>query len=162
MAAAFMAAALALAGCEGKRDADAARDAGGRDPTVTISGEEAIVVPAWQPAPVEIAIGDEPKVLAEAEAALDAGHLFGQPRDAVPLLLELHARMPEDPAVRRAHARALAMLLAEGEAALARMDEDAQALRRAHEIGEVGRTAAAEHPQAVSYTHLTLPTILLV
>jgi formylglycine-generating enzyme required for sulfatase activity len=148
---ALLAAALALAGCEGKRDAEAARDAAGRDPTVTISGEEAIVVPAWQPAPVEIAIGDEPKVLAEAEAALAAGRLFGQPRDAMPLLLELHARMPEDPGVRRAHARAVDMLLAEGEAALGRMDDDPEALRRAHEVGEVGRTAAAEHPRVRAF-----------
>jgi formylglycine-generating enzyme required for sulfatase activity len=135
-----------LAGCGDKGGQGPATEASGRDPTVTISGDEAVVVPAWQPAPVQIAIGDEPKVLAEANAALDAGKLFGGDRDAMPLLLELHARLPDDPDVSRAHARAVAMLIAEGETALASMDTDPNGLRHAHEVGEVGRTAAADAP----------------
>jgi formylglycine-generating enzyme required for sulfatase activity len=137
---------LALAACDGKREGDAARAAAGRNPLVTISGEGAVVVPAWMPPPVEIASGDEHKVLAEAVKALDEGRLFGGDRDAVPLLLELSARLPDDPDVQRAQARAIAMLIAEGDAALARMDEDPLGLRRAHEVGEVGRTAASDHP----------------
>src|SRR5688500_15610387 len=61
---------FALAACEGKRGEDARQAQAGRDPLVTISGEGAVVVPAWQPPPVHIAPGDEAKVFAEAEAAL--------------------------------------------------------------------------------------------
>ena len=87
---------LALAACDGKRADQAAAPDSERNPLVTITGEEAVVVPAWQPPPVMIAIGEEPAVLAEAKQALDEGRLFGGPRDAVPLLLELNARMPDD------------------------------------------------------------------
>ncbi|BCT91126.1 hypothetical protein LYSHEL_01500 [Lysobacter helvus] len=143
--------ALLLAGCGDKGAQGPAPEAAGRDPTVTISGDEAVVVPAWQPAPVQIAVGDEPKVLAEAIAALDAGKLFGGDRDAMPLLIELHARLPDDPEVSRVHARAVAMLLAEGDAALAAMDTDPNGLRHAHEVGEVARTAAADAPTVRAY-----------
>ncbi|UHQ18473.1 formylglycine-generating enzyme family protein [Lysobacter sp. KIS68-7] len=137
---------LALAACEGARDKARARQEAGRNPQVTISGEEAVLVPAWQPPAVEIASGEEPKVLAEAKKALDEDRLFGGERDAVPLLLELRARMPDDPEVARMQARAVKQLIVQGDAALEDMDMDPDALRRAHEIGEVARTAAGDDP----------------
>jgi formylglycine-generating enzyme required for sulfatase activity len=148
---AFIAIAFALSACDGKRDEQAAPGAESRDPLVTISGEGSVVVPAWQPPQVSIATGDEPKVLAEANTALDEGRLFGGPRDAVPLLLELQARLPDDPDIRRAHARAIRMLIADGDAALARMDNDPNGLVRAHQVGEVGRTTAQDDPSMRAY-----------
>jgi formylglycine-generating enzyme required for sulfatase activity len=144
-------AALVLAGCDGRRDAQPGREGEARNPLVTISGDEAVVVPAWQPPPVHIVEGEEPKVLAEAGQALEENRLFGGDRDAVPLLLELKARLPDDPAVARAYTRAGRQLIAEGDAALARMDTDPNGLRRAHEVGEVLRTTAADHPDVKAY-----------
>ncbi|NUS59583.1 MAG: SUMF1/EgtB/PvdO family nonheme iron enzyme [Lysobacter sp.] len=148
LAALWLATACLLPACDGKRGAS---DTGPgseatRNPLVTISGEGAVVVPAWMPPQVFIAEGDEPKVIAEAEKALHDLRLFGGPRDAIPLLLELHARMPDDPKVNALRDRAIAALVSEGDAALGRMDSDPQGLVRAHEVGEVGRTAAHEDP----------------
>src|SRR5262245_17073707 len=132
-----------LSACDGKRSApEAGPGEAARNPLVTISGEGAVVVPAWQPPQVFIAEGEEPKVIAEAEKALRELRLFGGPRDAIPLLLELHARMPGDPRVEALRDREIAARIAEGDAALARMDSDPEGLVRAHEVGEVGRTAA--------------------
>ncbi len=142
---------LALAACDGKRADQAATPEAERNPLVTITGEEAVVVPAWQPPPVIIAPGEEAAVLAEAKQALAEGRLFGGPRDAVPLLLELHARQPIDADVQKAQARAIALLIAQGDAALGRMDEDPNGLIRAHEVGEVGRTAAPDDASMRDY-----------
>lgn len=142
---------LALAACDGKRADQTAPPESERNPLVTITGEEAVVVPAWQPPPVMIATGEEPAVLAEAKQALDEGRLFGGPRDAIPLLLELSARQPDDADVRRTHARAIAVLIVAGDAALGRMDVDPNGLVRAHEVGEVGRTAAPEDASMRDY-----------
>src|SRR4249919_607344 len=137
---------LALTACEGAREKARARQEAARNPQVTISGEEAVLVPAWQPPSVEIPSGEEGKVLAEAKKALDEDRLFGGPRDAVPLLLELRARLPDDPEIAQTHARAVKQLVVEGDAALEDMDMDPDSLRRAHEIGEVARTAAGDDP----------------
>ncbi|KGQ20753.1 Sulfatase-modifying factor protein [Lysobacter dokdonensis DS-58] len=142
---------LALAACDGKRVGDADTPEAQRNPLVTITGEEAVVVPAWQPPPVMIEPGEESTVLAEANTALGEGRLFGGPRDAVPLLLELLARQPGDADIQRAHARAIALLIVAGDAALARMDNDPNGLVRAHEVGEVGRTAAPADAGMVAY-----------
>ena len=142
---------LVLAGCEGKRVAESRQEAAGHNPLVTISGDEAVVVPAWQPPPVHMAPGEEAKVFAEAETALRENRLFGGPRDAIPLLLELQARTPDDTRVRTALRRAIGLLVVTGDAALARMDVDSDGLRRAHEVGEVARTAAPDDPAVRAY-----------
>jgi len=136
----------ALSACEGAREKAKAREEAQRNPLVTISGEEAVVVPAWQPPSVAIVPGEEAKVLAEAKKALEEDRLFGGPRDAVPLLLELRARLPDDADIARTHARAVQQLVVEGGAALDGMDLDPDGLRRAHEFGEVARTAAGDDP----------------
>jgi hypothetical protein len=104
----------ALSACEGAREKAKAREEAQRNPLVTISGEEAVVVPAWQPPSVAIIPGEEAKVLAEAKKALEEDRLFGGPRDAVPLLLELRARLPDDADIARTHARAVQQLVVEG------------------------------------------------
>lgn len=139
-----------LAACGGK-DAPPASGTGARgpesrDPSITISGDEAAVVPAWQPPPVEVVADRTGAVLAEAEAALAAGRLHGGPRDAMPLLLALRRQAPDDARVQDAFDRALAALIAMGDAALSEQDEDPMALRRAHEHAAVARTAAADDP----------------
>ena len=134
---------LLLAGC-GDKPGGHAGEAHRRGPSVTISGEDAIVVPAWQPPPVEIAPGTQDKVLSEAERALAAGQLYEGPRDALPLLLALRTLQPGDTRVDAAFDRALAALVAQGDDAIAAFDEDAVALRHVHEIAAVMRTAAPE------------------
>src|SRR5688500_15324927 len=71
---------LALLPACGGKDAPATSDTdarAARDPSITISGDEAAVVPAWQPPPVEIVADQVDAVRAEAEAALAAGKLHG-------------------------------------------------------------------------------------
>ena len=90
---------LALLSACGGKDAPPASDAdarAARDPSITISGDEAAVVPAWQPPPVEVVADQVDAIRAEAEAALAAGKLHGGPRDAMPLLLALRRQAPDD------------------------------------------------------------------
>lgn len=139
-----------LAAC-GRNDAPSATgdDAGGvsaRDPSITISGDDAAVVPAWQPPPVEIAADQVDAVRVEAAEALAAGRLHGGPRDALPLLIALRAQAPGDPQVLAMFDAALVALVEQADAALAARDADPGALRRAHEHAAVARTAAADAP----------------
>ena len=141
-----VAAALALlAGCGDRADrgGQAAADSR-RDPSVTISGQDAIVVPTWQPPPVDIEAGKIDATLAEAERALKAGRLFGEDRDALPLLLALRKAAPGDARIADAFERSVAALVAEGDAAIAAFDDDASALRHVHEVASVARTAAPD------------------
>jgi formylglycine-generating enzyme required for sulfatase activity len=134
-----------LAGCGG--DAPPASDAAGgerRDPTVTMLGEDAALVPAWQPPPVEIAEGGFDAVREEAAEALAAGRLHGEPRSAMPLLLELKAQAPDDAEVQALFDEALAEVIAQGDAALVDYDRNPAALRRAHEHAEVARAVAPD------------------
>lgn len=117
-----------------------------RVPSVLISGDEAAVVPAWQPPVIEIQADRIDAVRAEAEQALAAGHLYAGERDALPLLLALRAQAPEDARVQAAFARALQALVAQGDAALAQMDFEPEYLRRAHEVAAVARSAAPDDP----------------
>ena len=142
-----------LSACGGK-DAPAASDAdarAARDPSITISGDDAAVVPAWQPEPVEVVADQVDAIRAEAGAALAAGNLHGGPRDAMPLLLALRRQVPDDPDVQAMFAEVLTALIAQGDAALAERDEDSLALRRAHEHGAVARTAAADYPAVSAF-----------
>jgi formylglycine-generating enzyme required for sulfatase activity len=134
-----------LAGCgeRGDRAGKTATDAR-RDPSVTISGQDAVVVPTWQPPPVEIGEGEVDATRAEAERALKAGRLFGGDRDALPLLLALRRVAPDDVRISDAFDRAIAALVAQGDAASAAFDDDATALRRVHEVASVARTAAPD------------------
>jgi formylglycine-generating enzyme required for sulfatase activity len=142
---AALAALALLAGCGDRGDAGADGATGARqDPSVTISGADAIVVPAWQPPPVEVAVDAVDATLAEAEAALRAGRLFGGDRDALPLLLALRRIAPGDARIANAVDRAVAALVAEGDAAIAGFDADGGALRRAHEVASVARTTAPD------------------
>jgi formylglycine-generating enzyme required for sulfatase activity len=144
MAVVGMLAWLAACGGDDAPPGDDARASAGRDPSITISGDETPVVPAWQPPHVEIAAGQVDAVRVEAEAALAAGRLHGGPRDALPLLIPLRALAPADPQVQDAFDRALTALIAMGDAALAEQDHDPVALRRAHEHAAVARTVAAD------------------
>lgn len=122
-----------------------------RTPSVTISGEEAVVVPAWRPPLLEIAAGQVDRVRAEAVAALAAGRLYAEPRAAIPLLLALQARAPDDARVQAALAQARAALLQRGDAALLAQDEDPAALRVAHEIAAVARVAGPDDAQVQAF-----------
>ena len=134
-----------LTGCGDRADrgGQAAADAR-RDPSVTISGQDAVVVPTWQPPPVVIEEGTVDATRVEAERALEAGRLFGEDRDALPLLLALRKAVPDDARIADAFDRSVVALVAEGDAAIAAFDDDASALRHVHEVASVARTAAPD------------------
>ena len=118
-------------------DAGPAPDAGAHGPRVVVGEDQP--VPNWRAPDVEIAGDDVEATAAEAAAALEAGRLFGAPRDAIPLYLALRERAPGDEAIERGFEAAVAALLEAGHAALAAPDIDFEALQRAHEIGAVAR-----------------------
>ena len=96
-------------------------------------------VPNWRAPDVQVPTTEVAAVVAEAEAALAAGKLYGGERDAIPLYLALREQAPDDPAVGQGFVTAVAALLEAGREALARPDIDFAALQRAHEIAAVAR-----------------------
>lgn len=114
----------------------------GHGPRVVVGEDEP--VPNWRPPAVAIADDEVEAVLAEAEAALEEGRLFGGPRDAIPLYLALRERAPDDEAVARGFEAAVAALLEAGRADLAEPDINFEALHHAHEVGAVARAIDPE------------------
>ena len=134
-----------LTGCGPRGDrGDKATADTRRNPSVTISGADAVVVPTWRPPLVEIPADGVDAALTEAQSALRAGRLFGADRDALPLLLALRRMAPADAPIAETFDRAIAALVAQGDAAIAAFDDDASALRRVHEVASVARTAAPD------------------
>lgn len=106
-------------------------------PSVTLGGGRTLR--SWEPPELEIAEKKIAATRAEAAQALQEGRLFGEPRDAIALYLELREQLPDDPEVREGLAKALQALLEQGEATLAKIDRDPAQWRRAHEIAAVAR-----------------------
>ena len=108
--------------------------------SVSISGDDTLAgVLSWTPPPVAIEAGMEAQAHLRAQAALEAGDLFETADSAIPLWLALQARDPGDAAAAAGLARARAALRTQGEDALARADEDLQALRAAQRRGAVAQ-----------------------
>lgn len=149
---------LALcAACSRERapDADAADDPG-RAPSgsVTISGDDsAAAALTWRRPAVKLE--DAPDALDEAreraQSALEADRLYEGEDAAIPLLLAVLEREPEDPGARKALERARERLIAHGDAALADSGDDAEALRRARGAAAVARTVWPQDEATQAY-----------
>lgn len=140
-----------LGACADREGGDAApaTDVGAHGPRVVVGEDEP--VPHWRPPDIEIPVDAVEAARAEAEAAREAGRLFGGPRDAIPLYLALRQRAPDDAEVARGFEAAVADLLDAGRAALAEPDIDFAALHRAHEIGAVARAIDPDREDVRAY-----------
>lgn len=153
---ASMVATLLLAGCSREQDAgrDGAADQAAKAPRpiVTVSEDQAVSpVGPWHPPAVEVTEANVAALRRKAEAALAEGNLFADADSALPILLALARQAPDDRAVGEALGRATSMLVAQGEAALAAIDADAESLRRAYEVAAVARTVAPANADVQRY-----------
>ena len=114
-----------------------------RTGSVTVSGDDRIASSlTWRAPVVALPADDGASTRKRAAAALAAGCLYADADSAIPLYLALLRRAPDDAEAKAGMQRALAALLAAGGSALASADDDIAALRKAHEIAAVSRTAA--------------------
>ena len=155
----WMALAAAVAGCSGDEDAASSLseqspdgDPARRAPIVTIGADQKLSpVPAWRAPEIEVDPDNVRQLKMDAAAAQEAGELFGNPTDAIPLLLALRESAPDDPEVETALDAAVVALIAQGDAALDMIGTDPGALRRAHEVAAVARELAPSTKNVVEY-----------
>ncbi len=156
---AVLAVALLLGACSSEPDPaataapDPVRTADGKSaPIVTISPDRDVSpVPAWSAPGVEVDAENLAQLKEEAATALEAGELFGDAGDAIPLYMALREHAPEDAEVEAGLARAVGAVLEQGGTALAAIDEDPASLRRAHEIAAVAREVAPDDKAVAGY-----------
>lgn len=133
------------AGCARDGDApdavgDGSVDAAVASGSVVVSGDDRDAASlTWRPPAVDLEGGDPAALRARATAALAEGRLYEDAASAVPIYLALstlpeHARFAE-----AGLARALRLLLRDGDAALARAGDDEQALQEALVLATVLR-----------------------
>lgn len=119
---------------------------------VTISGDDSIAAMlTWEPPAVAVGEGNLAERRRTAARALAKGHLFEDADAAIPIdlaILRLHA---DDARAREQLHRAVAKLLGKGDAALAKADEDFEALRAAHRFAAVARVAAPGAKEVEAY-----------
>lgn len=136
----------APASAQAERAGDAARG------NVTISGDDRIAQAlTWRVPEAGVEAETLPQARQRAEAALRAGNLYEDTSAAIPLYLGILGIAPDDADARAGLARATTTLVAEGDAALAAADDDAEALRTALRIAAVLRRVQAEDPQVQTY-----------
>src|SRR5690606_3496818 len=131
--------ATSLAGCSGDDDSasPATPEASSRPgaPIVTIgAGQEVSPVPAWSAPEIEVDEDNIAQLKIDASAALEAGELFGEDDDAIPLYLALREHASGDAEVAAGFQQALGAVIERGDDALAAIDDDPAALRRAHQV----------------------------
>jgi formylglycine-generating enzyme required for sulfatase activity len=118
---------------------------------VTVSGDDRIASTlTWRSPAVQLS-GADAGVAKRANAALAAGKLYADADSAIPLYLALLKRSPDDAEAKAGLKRALTALLAEGDSALADAGDDIEALRHAHQIAAVARTAAPQDAAVRGY-----------
>ncbi|NUS39113.1 MAG: formylglycine-generating enzyme family protein, partial [Lysobacter sp.] len=137
----------------GKGEAQAGAQARhARGGQVTIHGDDRIAASlTWQLPAVELAPGTREATLRRAAKALDAGRLYDDAASAIPLYLALLRADAADAEAQAGLQKALAALLAQGDAALAGADDNLDALRSAHRTAAVARTAAPKDPAVLAY-----------
>ncbi|RDZ28007.1 formylglycine-generating enzyme family protein [Lysobacter silvisoli] len=144
--------ALLLAACS-RDPAPAAPDAAAvRAPIVTISADQAVSpVPPWQPPAIAVDAANERALRGRAEAALAQGRLYDDAESAIPLYYALSRYAPNEARYAAGFERALALLLVQGDEALAGIDDDPLQLREAHEAAAVARAVAPAHKKVVAF-----------
>jgi formylglycine-generating enzyme required for sulfatase activity len=152
--------AVSVAGCSREPGADtdagatpaAADAAGAGSGSVTISGDDSAAGSlTWQVPAVDLSDADPQALRRRADDALEAGRLHEDADAAIPLYLAL-STLPEHS--RHAEAglrRALQRVLRQGDAALAAVDDEADALARARGLAAVARTVDGEDPGVVDF-----------
>ncbi len=121
---------------------------------VSVSGDE---LPGyaldWQPPAVVIGEGEEAEEDARkrALAAIEAGDLHAGVDSALPILMALRQRDPEDARRGRDLDAAMTALLAQGDAALAALGGEGGDIAAAHRIAAVARTVAPGTPETLAY-----------
>lgn len=151
---ATIASALAV-GCSRPSPDEAARTPAatdGRAPAVTVSADQEVSpVPPWRAPVVEVTADNAAALRQRAATALAEGRLYGDADAAIPIYLALQAHDATDAATAKALADATTRLLAQGDAALAAIDDDPLELRHAHEIGAVARTIDRDADVVLAY-----------
>ncbi|GAA3930765.1 formylglycine-generating enzyme family protein [Luteimonas lutimaris] len=149
--------ALLLAGCS-RSPGEAARDEPAddapalREGIVTVSGDDAVSETlTWRAPAVEIPADGVDDVLERAGEALQAGNLAIDAGSAVPLYMALSKAAPDDARVRDGLRRALAAVIARGDAALAQAGDDISALREAHQMAAVARAVDGDDKAVLGY-----------
>lgn len=130
----------------------AAAPAGGGSGSVTVSGDDsAMRALNWRAPLPELQEQDLAQARRRAARALAQGRLYAGPDDAIPLYLAIQRLVPDDARARDGLERALAALLVQGNAALARAGDDAGAMREAGDIAAVARTLDPEGRKVAAY-----------
>ena len=151
LAATLIGLALLAGGCS-RDPQDSARRASARTASVTIAGDDRIAESlTWQVPPVVLPSGGRKAALAKASAALAAGRLFEDGEAAIPLYMALLKQSPTDTDARTGLQHALAALLVDGDHSLAAAGDDIGALRNAHRVAAVARTAAPGDPSVQAF-----------
>ena len=149
----------ALAACGRQDDAEPGRVASGpsaQDPggatSITISGDDrGAAALTWRAPVVALTEEDIPDARRAAAAALREDRLHADAQSAIPLYLAILGLVPADEEALAGLDRALAALLAEGDEALQQADEEAEALKRAHDVAAVARTVRAADADVMAF-----------
>ena len=119
---------------------------------VTIAGDDSIAAMlTWAPPAVEIDDDNLAALRRKAARALAKGHLYEDADAAIPIDLAILRADADDAQARDNLRRAVSKLLAKGDAALAKADEDFDALRDAHQVAAVARVAASGTKEVEAY-----------
>ncbi len=119
---------------------------------VTIAGDDSIAAMlTWTPPAVAVDEAGLPELRRKAARALARDHLYEDADAAIPIDLAILRAHPDDAKARDNLRRAMAKLLAQGDAALDGADDDFDALRRAHGVAAVARVAAPETKQVQAF-----------
>ena len=162
---AIVAIVLALVACdrapapakvEAKGDAVAVAVAAAPGPSrttaeVTIADDSIAAMLTWQPPAVAVDDDGLPALRRKAARALAKGHLYEDADAAIPIDLAILRLHPDDAKAQDGLRRAMAKLLAQGDAALSGADEDFEALRKAHSVAAVARVAAPGTKEVAGY-----------
>jgi formylglycine-generating enzyme required for sulfatase activity len=119
---------------------------------VTIAGDDSIAAMlTWTPPAVAVDETGLAELRRKAARALAKGHLFEDADAAIPIDLALLRLHPDDAKAGDNLRRAMPKLLAQGDAALAKADDDFDALRAAHQVAAVARVAAPDAKEVAGY-----------
>ncbi|TBR12602.1 MAG: formylglycine-generating enzyme family protein [Lysobacter sp.] len=137
----IMATSLALAACQDDRTA-AKTPASPRAPTVVIGGDG--VVSTWRPPQVEVTAANAAALASQADIALAQGRFVDDASGALPLFLALGRYPPMRTRAEAGIDHAVTGLLQQARTALARIDEETDALAAVRRAAGVLRVVALE------------------